>query len=111
MADVEAAVTSAGVTDGLGCTCRVARDKLALHSLKALRSSDIQVMGVGALDSGAIENVVQWCLGGHHVRHKSPIEVQHAEKLTELTGYLGRVAVLEMGHSFSRGSEPSTDTL
>jgi hypothetical protein len=31
---------------------------------------------------------------------KSPIEVKHAKKSTELTGGLGRVAVLEAGHSF-----------
>jgi non-ribosomal peptide synthetase component E (peptide arylation enzyme) len=30
---------------------------------------------------------------------KLPIEVQHAQKSTELTGSLRRVAVLEMGHS------------
>jgi hypothetical protein len=31
---------------------------------------------------------------------KSPIEVQCAQKTTELTGGLGRVAVLKMGYSF-----------
>jgi hypothetical protein len=43
--------------------------------------------------------LVQWCLGGCHVGQKSPI-VQHAQESTELTGRLGWVAVLEMGHSF-----------
>jgi hypothetical protein len=54
---------------------------------------------VGALDSGAVQNVVQWCLSGRSVGQKSPVEVQHAQKSTELTGGLWRVAVLEMGHS------------
>jgi hypothetical protein len=31
---------------------------------------------------------------------KSPVKVQHAQKSTELTGGLGRVAVLVMSHSF-----------
>jgi hypothetical protein len=55
---------------------------------------------MGALDSGAGENVVQWCLGGRRVGQKSPIEVQHAQKSAELTGGLGRVAVLEVRYSF-----------
>jgi hypothetical protein len=55
---------------------------------------------VRALDSGAGENVMQWCLGGRRVRQKSPIEFEHAQKSTELTGGLGRVAVLEIGHFF-----------
>jgi hypothetical protein len=33
------------------------------------------------------------------VGQKSPVEVQHAQKSTELTGGLWMVAVLEMGHS------------
>jgi hypothetical protein len=45
MVDVEASVTSANGTDGSGCASRVARDKLAVHSLNALRSSGVQVMG------------------------------------------------------------------
>jgi hypothetical protein len=45
MADVEASVTSARETDGLGCANSVARDKLALHSSKALCRSGVQVMG------------------------------------------------------------------
>jgi hypothetical protein len=36
--------------------------------------------GVGALDSGAREKVVQWCLGGRRVGQKSSIDVQHAQK-------------------------------
>jgi hypothetical protein len=55
---------------------------------------------VETLDSGAGENVVQWSLGGHCVGQKSPIEVQHAQKSTELTDGLWKLAVLEMGHSF-----------
>jgi hypothetical protein len=54
---------------------------------------------VGALDSGTGENVVQWCLDGRSVGRTSPLEVQHTQKSTELTGVLWRVAVLEMGHS------------
>jgi hypothetical protein len=38
---------------------------------------------------------VQWCLGGRRVRQESPVEVQHAQKSTKLTGGLGRGAVLE----------------
>jgi hypothetical protein len=66
MADVEASLASASVADGSGCASRVVRDKLALHSWKVLRSSGVQVMG--ALDSGAGENVVQWCLGDRRLR-------------------------------------------
>jgi hypothetical protein len=33
------------------------------------------------------------------VGKKSPAEIQHAQKSTELTGDLWRLAVLEMGHS------------
>jgi hypothetical protein len=33
------------------------------------------------------------------VRQKSPIEIQHAQKSTELTGGLGRMAVLEVVNS------------
>jgi hypothetical protein len=44
MADMEASVISASGADGSGCST-VARDKLALHSSKALRSSGAQVMG------------------------------------------------------------------
>jgi hypothetical protein len=45
MADMEASVTSASSANGSGCASRVAGDKLALHSLNALRSSSVQVMG------------------------------------------------------------------
>jgi hypothetical protein len=54
---------------------------------------------VEALDSGAVENV-QWCLGGRRVGQLSPTDVQHVRKSTELTGGVGRGAVLVMGHSF-----------
>jgi hypothetical protein len=33
------------------------------------------------------------------VGKKSPVEVQHAQKSTELTGGLWRMAVLKIGHS------------
>jgi hypothetical protein len=78
----------------------VARDKLALHPSKAVRISGFQLMGWEPLILGAGENIMQWYLGGNLVGEKSPIEVQHAQKLMELTGGLGRVAVLEMGHLF-----------
>jgi hypothetical protein len=52
MADVEASVTSASGADGSGCACRVACDKLALHSSKALMSSGVQVMGWEPLTLG-----------------------------------------------------------
>lgn len=45
MADVEASVTSASGADGLGCFRRMAHDRLALHSMKALRSLGVKVMG------------------------------------------------------------------
>jgi hypothetical protein len=47
---------------------------------------------------------MQWCLGGRRVGRKSPVEVQPAQKLTELTGGLWRVAALEMVHSFFQRS-------
>jgi hypothetical protein len=55
---------------------------------------------MGALDSGAGKNVVQWYLGGRCVGQKSPMEVHHARKSTELTSGLWRMTVLEMGYSF-----------
>jgi hypothetical protein len=94
----EASVTSASGADGSRCASRVADDKLALHSLKALSSSGVQVMGWEPLTLGP-ENVVQCCLGGRSVGQKSPVEIQHAQKSTELTGGLWRVAVLETRHS------------
>jgi hypothetical protein len=45
MAEVEASVTSASGVAGSGCASRAARDKLALHSSVALRSSSVQSMG------------------------------------------------------------------
>jgi hypothetical protein len=54
---------------------------------------------VGDLDSWARENVLHWCLGDRRVGQKLPIEVQHAQKPTELRGGPGGVAVLEMGQS------------
>jgi hypothetical protein len=45
MAVVEESVTSARGADGSGCARRVARDKLALHSSKALWRSGVQAMG------------------------------------------------------------------
>jgi hypothetical protein len=33
---------------------------------------------------------VMWCLGGRRVGQKSPVEVYHAQKTTELAGGLGR---------------------
>jgi hypothetical protein len=74
------------------------RDKLAMHSSIALRSSGVQVME-WELDSGAGENVVQWRLCGRSVRQNSPVKVQHAQKSMELTGGLWKMAVLEVDHS------------
>jgi hypothetical protein len=48
----------------------------------------------------ARQNVVKWCLGARRVGLKSPVEVQHTQKPVELTGSLGRMAILEMGHLF-----------
>jgi hypothetical protein len=53
---------------------------------------------VGTLESEAAENVVQWCLGGRSVGQKSPVDFQHAQNSTELTGVDCSVEVLEMGH-------------
>jgi hypothetical protein len=66
---------------------------------------------VAAFESGAEENVMKWCLGDPRVVHKSPVGVQHAQKTAELTGGLGRVAVLKMGYPFVQRWEPSADTL
>jgi hypothetical protein len=52
MAGVEASVTSASGAGGSGYASRVACDKLALHSLNALRSSGVQVMGREPLTLG-----------------------------------------------------------
>jgi hypothetical protein len=40
-----ASVTSASGAAGSGCASRLAQDKLALHSSKALSSSGVQMMG------------------------------------------------------------------
>jgi hypothetical protein len=45
MAEVEASVTSASCADGSWCASIVPRDKLALHSSKALWSYGVQAMG------------------------------------------------------------------
>jgi hypothetical protein len=45
-------VTSANGADGSGCTSRVAHNKLTLHSLKALKSSGVHVMGWEPLTLG-----------------------------------------------------------
>jgi hypothetical protein len=37
-----------------------------------------------------------------HIGQISPVEVQHAQETAELTGCLGRLAVLKMGYSFQR---------
>jgi hypothetical protein len=54
----------------------------------------VQVMG---------ESVVEWCLGSSSVG-KNPVEIQHAQKSTELTGGLRRRAVQKMGHSILQWS-------
>jgi hypothetical protein len=60
--------------------------------------------GVGALESGAGENVMKWCLGCRRMGQESRVEVQHAQKMAELTGGIGRVAILKMNYSFFQGS-------
>lgn len=45
MADVEASVSRASGADELGCANRVTRERLALHFLKAVLSSGVQLMG------------------------------------------------------------------
>jgi hypothetical protein len=62
----------------------------------------------GALESGSGENVMKWCPGGRLVWQKSPVELQHAKKTEELTGSLGRVAVLKMGKKGKDKDFPST---
>lgn len=54
----------------------------------------------GALDSGAGKNIVQWYLGGHRIGQKSNVEIQHDWKTAELTGGLGRVAILKIDYPF-----------
>jgi hypothetical protein len=55
---------------------------------------------VGVLDSGAGENIMNWCLGGRRVGQKSPVEVQHAQGTVELSGNLGSLTVVEIGYLF-----------
>jgi hypothetical protein len=104
MADLEASVTSASRADGSGCASILA----LFECLEELRCPGDDV---GALDTGARQNVVEWCLIGSCVGQKSPVDFHHARKPTELTGSLWRVAVLEGVTSSSKGWEPSADTL
>jgi hypothetical protein len=55
-----------------------------------------------ALDSEARQNIVKRCLVCCCVAQKSPVEVQNAQEMTELTCGVGRLAVLKMGYSFSQ---------
>jgi hypothetical protein len=96
MADIEASVTSASVSDGSGCASGVARDKLAFEGLEEFRRPGDSM---AALESGAEKNAVQSCMGGRRVGLKSPVEIQHAQKSTEISCCLGRGAILEMSHS------------
>jgi hypothetical protein len=57
-----------------------------------------------ALDSGAGESVMEFCIGTSSVGQKSPVEFQHAREATELTGGLQRDAVLKMSHLFLQRS-------
>jgi hypothetical protein len=52
MAVVEASITKASVAIESGCARRAARDRLALHSSKALSITAIQVMGYEPLTLG-----------------------------------------------------------
>jgi hypothetical protein len=45
-------VTSVSGADESGCASRVARDKVALHSSKALRTSGVQLIGWEPLTLG-----------------------------------------------------------
>jgi hypothetical protein len=54
---------------------------------------------VRAPDSGSREGVAKWSLVCRRVGQKSPIE-DYAQETAELTGGLGRLAVLKMDHSF-----------
>jgi hypothetical protein len=55
---------------------------------------------VGFLDNGARGNVVKWGLGGRRVGQKLLVDIQHVLRTADLTGGLGRLAVVEMGYSF-----------
>jgi hypothetical protein len=56
--------------------------------------------GVGALDSGAGDNIVKWCVGGRRVGQESRVEIPHAQSTEELIGGLGSVGVLMIHYSF-----------
>jgi hypothetical protein len=99
MADVEASVASASGKNVSGCASRVVRVNLALHSSNALISSAVQVMGWEPLTPVA-ERTSCSCAWVAPRGAQIPIEVQHAQKSTELTGVLWWVIVLKMGHSF-----------
>jgi hypothetical protein len=83
MADVEASVTYASGADGSGYA---SREALAL--IGCLEELRYPGDGVGALDSGAGQKVVQWCPCGSCVGPESPVEVHHAKKPTKLAGSL-----------------------
>jgi hypothetical protein len=67
MAWVEASVTTANGVVGSGRARRAARDKLALHSLKAVTSTSVQVTGWEPLTL----ELDRGCFG-----QESPVEIQ-----------------------------------
>jgi hypothetical protein len=73
MVVVEASVTSASCADSSEWASSVACDKLALHSSKALSNGNGN--GMRAFDSGAGENVMEWCLSSSSLWQKSSIKV------------------------------------
>ena len=79
---------SASSADGSGCASRVVPGKLALHSLKALWNSGIQLMGLELLTLGPERT------GPPRMAEVVCKEVKHVQKQAELTGGLERVAVL-----------------
>jgi hypothetical protein len=81
-------VTSASGADGLGCASRLARDNLAFSLLEGLEEFRRPGGGVGTLDPGTGQKVVQWYLGGSCVGQKSLVEVEYSRKSTDLTGCL-----------------------
>jgi hypothetical protein len=52
------------------------------------------------LYSGTGKNVMEWCLGVRGVEQKSSVKIQHAQEAAELSGGLGKGAILKMGHFF-----------
>jgi hypothetical protein len=60
---------------------------------------------VGALESGAGEKIIRWCLAGRRVGQISPVEIYNGQKTAKLTDVLGRVAVQKMGYLFMQRSE------